>query len=259
LVAFEARGAVALVRIASPPLNILTWALREQILQAVRRGVDEPGVRAIVVGSGIERAFSAGADIHEFADSLRPGGGRERCSVEHHTYDAIEFAPKPIICAINGFCLGGGLELAMASDIRIAGTDAVLGFPEIMLECFPGGGGTERLTLLVGRARAKELIWTARRLTAEEALSWGLVTSVVSPSELWAAAISLATSIAEKSPRAVLAAKTLIDEAGGARADISGALPRVAPWVEEMYQSAEVRASLAAFEATKRDRARPAR
>jgi enoyl-CoA hydratase/carnithine racemase len=138
-----------------------------------------------------------------------------------------------VLCGIHGYCLGGGLELAMASDLRIAATDAVFGQPEIGLGCFPGGG-TERLALLVGRSRAQELLWTARQFSAAEAYSWGLVTSVVDRAGLPAAVRANAAQIAAQSPRAVLAIKTLVDEATGARQAIAGALPSVAPWVEEM-------------------------
>lgn len=247
-VRYEEDGPVAVVTMTSPPLNILTWTLRTQILAAVRRAFASPLVRVVCLVSGVPRAFSAGADIGEFRDSLRPGGGRERSTVEHQTYDEIEFGPKPVICGVHGYCLGGGLELAMAGDMRIAAADAVFGQPEIGLGCFPGGGGTERLALLVGRSRAKELLWTGRKFSAAEACGWGLVSAVVAPAEMPAAVRTLAEQIAAQSPRAVLAIKTLVDEATGARRAIAGALPAVAPWVEEMYTSEPVRVALAEFE-----------
>jgi enoyl-CoA hydratase/carnithine racemase len=248
-VRYAEAGAVAVVTIASPPLNILTWTLREQILAAVRRAFTSPPVRVVCLLSGLPRAFSAGADIGEFADSLRPGGGRERSTIEHQAYDEIEFGPKPVICGVNGYCLGGGLELAMASDLRIAAADTVFGQPEIGLGCFPGGGGTERLSLLVGRARAKELLWTGRQFSAAEAASWGLVNAVTDTAGLRDAVLDLAGRVAAQSPRAVLAIKTLVDEATGARRAITSALPLTAPWVEEMYGSEEVRVALREFEA----------
>jgi enoyl-CoA hydratase len=248
-VGYAETGPVAVITVASPPLNILTWTLREQIVAAVRRGFTSPQVRVLCLVSGLDRAFSAGADIGEFRDSLHPGGGRARSTIEHQAYDEIEFGPKPVICGVNGYCLGGGLELAMAADLRIAAAGAVFGQPEIGLGCFPGGGGTERLALLVGRSRAKELLWTGRQFSAAEALSWGLVTAVVPAGELSTAVLELAGQLAAKSSRAVLAIKTLVDDATGARQAIAGALPAVAPWVEEMYNSDEVAAALAAFEA----------
>jgi enoyl-CoA hydratase len=144
----------------------------------------------------------------------------------------------------------------MASGLRIAATDAVFGQPEIGLGCFPGGGGTERLALLVGRSRAKELLWTGRQFSAAEAYSWGLVTSVVDRAGLPAAVRANAAQIAAQSPRAVLAIKTLVDEATGARQAMGGALPSVAPRVEEMYTSGPVRIALAQFEERRAARSR---
>ena len=134
----------------------------------------------------------------------------------------------------------------------------MFGQPEIGLGCFPGGGGTERLALLVGRSRAKELLWTGRQFSVAEALSWGLVTAVVDAGELQAALRELAAQIAARSPRAVQAIKTLVDEATGARRAIAGALPMVAPWVEEMYTSDPVRTALAEFEERRAARHRAA-
>ncbi len=219
----------------------------------MRRAFCDPDVKVVLLGSSLANAFSAGADIDEFADSLRPGGGRERSAVEHHTYDEIEFGPKPVICLVNGYCLGGGLELAMASDIRLASHDAVIGMPEIGLNCFPGGGGTERLTQLVGRARAKELIWTGRRLSAAEAEGYGIVSEVVEPAELWEVGARLASDIATKSPRAVRGQDA---RRRGERAlsAIAGALWRVAPLVEEMYSGEEVPQALEEFRSARDER-----
>lgn len=253
----ESRG-VAVVTVTSPPLNILTWQLRADIVGAVQRAFANVEVRVVCLLSGLPRAFSAGADIGEFGDSLHPGGGRQRSTVEHQSYDQIEFGPKPVICGVNGYCLGGGLELAMTADIRIAASDAVFGQPEIGLGCFPGGGGTERLPLLVGRSRAKELLWTGRQFGADDALEWGLVSAVTDADDLREAVLSLAGDVASRSPKAVLAIKTLVDEATGARQSIASALPLTAPWVEEMYGSEEVRVALQEFQArrSRRDRSR---
>jgi enoyl-CoA hydratase/carnithine racemase len=248
-------GTVAEITVTSPPLNILTWTLREQIVAAVRHGFTSPPVRVVCLLSGLPRAFSAGADIGEFRDSLRVGGGWERSRIEHQAYDEIEFGPKPVICGVNGYCLGGGLELAMAADLRVAAVDAVFGQPEIGLGCFPGGGGTERLSLLVGRARAKEMLWTGRQFSAAEAVSFGLVNAVTETAGLRDAVLDLAGQVAARSPRAVQAIKTLVDEATGARQAITSALSRTAPWVEEMYGSEEVRVALERFDA-RRSRSR---
>src|SRR4051794_15644530 len=106
-------GAVGVITLSRPPLNILTWQFRTEITEKIEQCANDDQVGVIVVGSALDRAFSAGADIKEFADSMHPGGGAERCRIEHTAYDAIDFVPKPTICAVNGYCLGGGLELAM--------------------------------------------------------------------------------------------------------------------------------------------------
>jgi enoyl-CoA hydratase len=240
-------GSVAVITLMRPPLNILTWEFRDQIAQAIFQSALDDGVRVIVVGSGIDKAFCAGADIKEFADSMRPGGGAERCRVEHDTYDRIEFVNKPTLCAVNGYCLGGGLELAMAFDIRIASEDATFAQPEIKLGCFPGGGGTERLSLLVGRAHAKELMFTGGSIDAGEAWRIGLVNRVVPRGEALRAAVELAQSIAQYSSPALAAIKELVDTVHHTAEDLRGALPRVAERVEVVFQSPDVREGVDAF------------
>lgn len=240
-------GGVAVIRLSRPPLNILTWDLREEIASQIDQCANDSRVRVIVVGSAVEKAFSAGADIKEFADSMRPGGGSERCRIEHAAYDAIEFLPKPTICAVNGYCLGGGLELAMAFDIRIASDDAMFGQPEIKLGCFPGGGGTERLALLVGRAKAKELMFTGASIEAAEALRIGLVNRVVPGGKALEESIKVATAIAQHSPLALRYIKELVDAVHHAPDEMREALPRASERVEAVFQTEEVRAGVNAF------------
>jgi enoyl-CoA hydratase len=241
------QGGVAVVTLARPPLNILTWDFRTQITERIDRCANDNQVRVIVVGSAVDKAFSAGADIKEFADSMHPGGGAERCRIEHTAYDAIDFVPKPSICAVNGYCLGGGLELAMAFDIRIASEEATFGQPEIKLGCFPGGGGTERLALLVGRAKAKELMYTGASIDAAEALRIGLVNRVVPVGRALDESINLATVIAQHSPLALRYIKELVDAVHHAPDELRAALPRVAERVEAVFQTEEVRAGANAF------------
>jgi enoyl-CoA hydratase/carnithine racemase len=123
---------------------------------------------------------------------------------------AIEEAPQPVIAMVHGFCLGGGLELAMSADLRVAGAGATLGLPETTLGIIPGGGGTQRLARLVGPARAKRLIFTGRRLGAAEALQWGLVDEVTPDAELRASVAALAAELAARAPLALAAAKVAI-------------------------------------------------
>ncbi|MEA2635779.1 MAG: hypothetical protein QOH92_2546 [Chloroflexota bacterium] len=238
---------VAVITLSRPPLNILTWEFRTEIAEKIDQCASDNQVRVIVVGSGVDKAFSAGADIKEFADSMHPGGGAERCRIEHAAYDAIDFVPKPTICAVNGYCLGGGLELAMAFDIRIASEEAIFGQPEIKLGCFPGGGGTERLALLVGRAKAKEMMYTGAPIGATEALRIGLVNRVVPAGSALEESIKLATMIAQYSPLALRSIKELVDAVHHVPEEMRTALPRVAERVETVFRTEEVRAGANAF------------
>jgi len=159
----------------------------------------------IVTGSG-ERAFSAGADL----TYMRALDGETRQAFILLTYrvmNRLAAFPRPTVAAIRGHALGGGFELAMACDLRVAGSDAQFGLPEITLGSVPGSGGVQRLPLLVGPTRAKELIFTGRRLPASEALAWGLVNRVVPPAEVLSAARELAGTVAAHNPVAVECAK----------------------------------------------------
>ena len=171
-------------------------------------GTDDDVKVVIVTGAG-ERAFSAGADIREFVAPASPTELRERR--KRLDYRAMmERCPQPIIAAINGFALGGGLELALACDIRIAAETAQLGLTEVNLAIIPGGGGTQRLPRLIGRGKALEMILTGARIPAAEALRIGLVERVVPAGDALEAAIELARTIADKAPIALRYAKEAV-------------------------------------------------
>ncbi len=166
----ERRGnGVVVLRIDRPPLNALSRAVLGELESAARELAGDPGVKAVVVFGGA-KAFAAGADISEFGgrDEAREVGKRFRAA-----FDAISAIPRPVIAAINGVALGGGLELALACDLRVAADNARVGQPEILLGIIPGAGATQRLPRLVGPARAKELIWSGRQVKADEALAIG--------------------------------------------------------------------------------------
>src|SRR5690348_12278414 len=183
---------VAVLRIDRPPLNALSSALLDEITSSARDLGGDPDVKAVVVLGGA-KAFAAGADITEFGgpDEARAIGRRFR-----DAYDAIGEIPRPVIAAINGVALGGGLELALACDLRLAADNARVGQPEILLGVIPGAGATQRLPRLVGPARAKELIWSGRQVQADEALAMGLVDRVVPANELENAALEWAGTFA---------------------------------------------------------------
>jgi enoyl-CoA hydratase len=205
-VSSEVDGAVAVVTIDHPPVNALSAPLLEELEAEIDRLDHDDGVRAIVLVGAGERAFVAGADISEFP-SLRQAAGdaQEQGSARGiqklgHRMDASR---TPFVAAIQGFCLGGGLELAMCCDIRIASDNAQLGQPEIKLGLIPGGGGTQRLPRLVGIGRAMLLNLTGDFIDAATAYDWGLVERVVPAAELREAALGIARSIASRSPVAV--------------------------------------------------------
>jgi enoyl-CoA hydratase len=205
-------GTVAHLTLANPPLNLVTRELLVEFGAAleVLEAASPGDVRAVVVTGEGDRAFSAGSHVREF-ESQRGPDGRERHAFESGTADRLARLPMPTIAAIEGNALGGGLELALACDIRVASESSRLGLPEVRLAVTPGAGGTQRLPRVVGVARAKELILTGRVLTADEAERIGLVSRVVPSGQALAAADEIATEIAARGPVAVREAKRLID------------------------------------------------
>jgi enoyl-CoA hydratase len=205
-------GTVAHLTLANPPLNLVTRELLEELGAALDtlEGAAPGDVRVLVVTGEGDRAFSAGSHVGEF-ESQRGPNGRERHALESGTADRLARLPMPTIAAIEGNALGGGLELALCCDLRVASESSRLGLPEVRLAVTPGAGGTQRLPRVVGPARAKELILTGRVLTAEEAERIGLVSRVVPTGQALAAADEIAAEIAARGPIAVREAKKLID------------------------------------------------
>ena len=202
-VSSERRDAVALVTIDNPPLNALSAALLDEVEAELQALDADDGVRAIVLRGAGEKAFVAGADIKEFPslrESASEGGSARGIQRVGQRMDA---ARTPFVAAIRGYCLGGGLELAMCCDVRICADDATLGQPEIKLGLIPGGGGTQRLPRLVGIGRAMFLNLTGDFIDAATAYAWGLVEKVVPATELEDVALAVAGRIASQSPHAV--------------------------------------------------------
>jgi enoyl-CoA hydratase len=211
LIALEL-GRVAHLELANPPLNLFTGELVLQLGDALRAIEVADDVRAVVVSGRGERAFSAGSHVGEFEDQAGEAG-RERHQLDQDVWRRLAELPMPTIAAVEGHCLGGGLELALCCDIRVASETARLGLPEVKLAVIPGSGGTQRLPRVVGATRAKELILTGRVLGAAEAERIGLVNRVVPAGEAVAAARELGSEIAGAGPVAVREAKRLIDTA----------------------------------------------
>jgi enoyl-CoA hydratase len=206
----ERHGAIALVTIDNPPMNALSTALLDELEAEVDALDGDDDVRAIVLRGAGERAFVAGADIKEFPalrESASGDGGSARGIQKlGHRMDASR---TPFVAAIRGFCLGGGLELAMCCDVRVCSDDARLGQPEIKLGLIPGGGGTQRLPRLVGAGRAMLLNLTGEFIDAETAYAWGLVEKVLPAAEVEGVALEVAGQIAAQSPHAVAVLREL--------------------------------------------------
>jgi enoyl-CoA hydratase len=205
-------GRVAHLELVNPPLNLVTRELTGQLREALVRLAAADEVRAVVVSGRGERAFCAGSHIGEF-EGLRGRVAEGKLLLEKLVYRQLAELPMPTIAAIEGDALGGGLELALCCDLRVASARARLGMPEVRLAVLPGSGGTQRLPRVVGPARAKELILTGRIISADEAERIGLVNQVVPAGEARATADALAEEIASRGPLAVREAKRLIDAA----------------------------------------------
>jgi enoyl-CoA hydratase len=210
LVALEL-GRVAHLELDNPPLNLVTRELLEALETALATLAASPAgeVRAVVVSGRGERAFSAGSHVGEF-EAQRGPGGRERHALESGVASRLASLPMPTIAAIEGNALGGGLEIALCCDIRIASEGARLGLPEVRLAVTPGAGGTQRLPRVVGPARARELILTGRVLSAAEAERIGLINEVVPAGGAVARAKAIGEEIAARGPLAVREAKRLL-------------------------------------------------
>jgi enoyl-CoA hydratase len=200
----EKNDRIATVTINRPTkLNALNKATIKELNEAFTELQSDDSVRAIIVTGSGEKAFVAGADISEFADFDDEQGAALAATGHDLLFNFVENLSKPVIAAVNGFALGGGLELAMSCHFRIASDNAKMGLPEVTLGVIPGYGGTQRLPQLVGKGKAMEMIMTAGMLTAEEAKTWGLVNHVVPQTELLGLANDLAQKIAKNSPVAL--------------------------------------------------------
>jgi enoyl-CoA hydratase len=207
LILTEIRNQIAFLTINRPQqLNALNKDTIEALHNALAAADADQGVGAIILTGSGEKAFVAGADIKEFADFNIAQGGELALRGQQTLFDFIEQLSTPVIAAVNGFALGGGLELAMAAHIRIASSNARMGLPETSLGVIPGYGGTQRLAQLIGRGKANEIIFTAGMLKADEALQWGLVNAVVEQSELLATCETMAQKMLANSPMAIAAA-----------------------------------------------------
>jgi enoyl-CoA hydratase/carnithine racemase len=206
----ETDQAVATIRLARPPMNALNAQVQDEIAAAAEQVAGDDDIRAAIIYGG-EKVFAAGADIKEMADASY---GRMAVDTRRlqATFTAVARIGKPVVAAITGYALGGGLELALCADFRVAGESAQVGQPEILLGVIPGAGGTQRLPRLIGPARAKDIIFTGRFVGAQEALAIGLVDRVVPDAEVYDAARALVKRYASGPALALRAAKQAIDD-----------------------------------------------
>lgn len=195
---------IAIITINRPTkLNALNKATIEELHQALKALENDKSVRVIILTGSGEKAFVAGADISEFASFNSSEGSQLAAKGQELLFDYVQNLGKPVIAAVNGFALGGGLELAMASDFRVASTNAKMGLPEVTLGVIPGYGGTQRLPQLIGKGRAMEMIMTASMIDAETAKNYGLVNHVVEQENLLSFTKDLAKKITNNSPTAI--------------------------------------------------------
>jgi enoyl-CoA hydratase/carnithine racemase len=209
-VTLQVEDGVGTIRLDRPKMNAINEQLHREVRAAAMEAAERNDVRAVVIYGG-ERVFAAGADIKAMSQldgAAMVAWGREL----QNSFIKVARLPKPVIAAITGYALGGGYELALCADFRVLGTSAKIGQPEIQLGVIPGAGGTQRLTRLVGPAKAKDLVFTGRHVGAEEALEIGLADAVVPDDEVYATATAMARKFAAGPPLALAAAKRAIDE-----------------------------------------------
>ena len=219
-VRLEVAEGVGTIRLDRPKMNAISFQVQEELLAAAAEATERDDVRAVIVYGG-ERVFAAGNDVKEMAPLSYPEMVK-RSGPLQAAVTAVAQIPKPVVAAVNGYALGGGCELALAADVRIAADDATFGQPEVLLGIIPGAGGTQRLTRLVGPSRAKDLIFTGRFVKADEALAIGLVDRLVPAAEVYDEAVAWARQFRGAAAYALRAAKESIDR--GLEVDLASGL-----------------------------------
>jgi enoyl-CoA hydratase/carnithine racemase len=219
-VSIDVTDGVAVLRLDRPKMNAISVQVQSDLREAAAELTERDDVRAVVIWGG-ERVFAAGNDVKEMADMSYSDMVKVSASVSSAT-TAIARIPKPVVAAVNGYALGGGCELALAADLRFAAEDAVFGQPEVLLGIIPGAGGTQRLTRLVGTAKAKDIIFTGRFVKADEALRIGMVDRVVPADQVLAEATAYAAPFSNAAALAIRAAKACIDR--GSEVDLDTGL-----------------------------------
>ena len=211
LVKYEIKEQIAQIKLNHPPMNALDVPTKLALEKVLEELASRDDIKAAILSGEGEKAFAAGADISAFPD-LTPTTAKARLMRSHRVYSQLENFPVPVIAAIHGFCLGGGLELALCCDVRYASAEARFGFPEVKLSIFPGNGGTARAMYVLGLGRFKEMVYSGEMVEAEQALNYGLIEKVVPQGQHLEAAVALAEKIAKNGPLGVRAAKRVINQ-----------------------------------------------
>jgi enoyl-CoA hydratase/carnithine racemase len=248
LVRLDISDGIGTIRLDRPPMNALNIQVQEELRELAREVTDSPEIKAVIVYGG-EKVFAAGADIKEMA-GMGYAAMAARATALTGAFDAVARIPKPVVAAITGYALGGGCELALTCDWRVAAADAKLGQPEINLGIIPGAGGTQRLARLVGPAKAKDIIMTGRFVDAGEALSIGLVDRVVPAGEVYAAARSLVEQFVAGPAVALRAAKQAVD--GGLEMDLASGLAWESQLFAALFATEDKAEGMAAFMAKRK-------
>lgn len=244
-VTLEKEGSIAVVTINRPKaLNALNSETLKDIETVIDELANDDAIFAVIVTGSGEKAFVAGADITEMKD-LNVMEGRKFGILGNRVFRKLESLEKPVIAAVNGFALGGGCELSMACDIRIASSKAKFGQPEVGLGITPGFGGTQRLARIVGTGMAKEMIYTGKIINAEEAFRIGLVNKIVEPDKLMDEARALANTIAMQAPIAVKLCKSAINR--GMQCDIDTAIMYESEAFGECFSTEDQKEGMTAF------------
>jgi enoyl-CoA hydratase/carnithine racemase len=242
-VQLEVAEGVGTLRLDRPPMNALDVATQDRIKELAEEAARREDVRAVVIYGG-EKVFAAGADIKEM-QGMDHAAMVLRSRALQESLTAVARIPKPVVAAVTGYALGGGCELALCADYRIAAENAKLGQPEILLGLIPGAGGTQRLARLIGPSRAKDLIFTGRMVKADEALRLGLVDRVVPAEEVYAEAHAWAAKLVQGPALALRAAKEAVDT--GLETDIETGLAVERTWFAGLFATEDRERGMRSF------------
>ncbi|MEU2826159.1 enoyl-CoA hydratase-related protein [Streptomyces bacillaris] len=242
-VTLEVSDSVGTIRLDRPPMNALDVAVQDRLRELAEEATRREDVRAVILYGG-EKVFAAGADIKEMQE-MDHTAMVLRSKALQDSFTAVARIPKPVVAAVTGYALGGGCELALCADYRIAAENAKLGQPEILLGLIPGAGGTQRLARLIGPSRAKDLIFTGRMVKAEEALTLGLVDRVVPAAEVYEQAYAWAARLAKGPALALRAAKESVD--AGLETDIDTGLTVERNWFAGLFATEDRERGMRSF------------